>query len=38
MAAFFCTLVTIGVLRIVVPGHRNDLAAEAAVADADTRS
>jgi molybdopterin-containing oxidoreductase family membrane subunit len=38
MAAFFCTLVTIGVLRIVVPGHRNDLAAEAAQAEADTRS
>jgi molybdopterin-containing oxidoreductase family membrane subunit len=33
MAAFFCTLVTIGVLKIVVPGHRNDLAAEAAGAD-----
>lgn len=30
MAAFFCALVTLGVLRIVVPGHRNDLAAEAA--------
>ncbi len=35
MAAFFCALVTIGVLRIVVPGHRNDLAAEAAGADRD---
>jgi molybdopterin-containing oxidoreductase family membrane subunit len=35
MAAFFCTLVTIGVLRIVVPGHRNDLAAEAARAEGD---
>jgi molybdopterin-containing oxidoreductase family membrane subunit len=38
MAAFFCTLVTMGVLWIVVPGHRNDLAAEAARADADARA
>jgi molybdopterin-containing oxidoreductase family membrane subunit len=39
MAAFFCTLVTVGVLRIVVPGHRNDLAAEAArQEDADASS
>jgi len=26
MAAFFCTLVTIGVRRIVLPGQTNDLA------------
>lgn len=28
MAAFFCALVTLGVQRVVVPGHRDDLAAE----------
>lgn len=30
MAAFFCSLVTLGIHKIVLPGHANDLANEAA--------
>ena len=37
MAAFFCSLVTLGVHKIVLPGHANDLAHARAQAEAGAR-